>query len=358
MGPTAKRPFSNIHASISLFLIIMLAASVCGQESNFGPCSLPVEWDNVQLITDGLPDSAGKFLVVTNRPFEPGAADGAIFPNKISDYRKVSYLLATCAGGNWQLSPVDDLFKGLKSIDDGNDILLFVHGHGKSLIQVLTRSNQIKERYDISLVVFDWPSLNSNFNKSLTRVRRCGENFHNLLLHLKKYRDEEMETEQHLSLLMHSLGNYFLTHLVVNGNNQYMEKKIFDNIIMNAAAVRSKEHGEVVSQISIQDRLFVVYNEKDRVLRGAHLLTSGKMLGNLAMEPLASNATYVDFSSVVGKEHTYFAGYHSFEYEMPAFKHFFHGAFHGKDVDLSNPSLFTPGNTSDVYLVNESFTAE
>ena len=356
MRALAKRPIGNIDPTILLFLIILLTTTASGQESNFGPCSLPVDWDNIQLKTDELPASAGTFLVVTNRSFEPGAADGAIFPNNISDYRKVTYLLATCASGNWKLSPVDDLFTGLKTIDDGNDILLFVHGHGKSLPQVLIRSNQIKERYDISLVVFDWPASNSNFNKSLSRVRRCGENFYNLLLQMKQYRDEEMKENQHMSLLMHSLGNYYLTHMVVNGNNQYLEGKIFDNIIMNAAAVRSKEHGEVISQVKIQERLYVVYNERDRVLKGAHLLTSGKMLGNLAMEPLASNATYIDFSSLAGNEHTYFAGYHSFEYEMTAFKYFFHGAFHGKDVDLSNASLFTPGNTAKVYMVNDPFS--
>ena len=144
---------------------------------------------------------------------------------------------------------LEDLFTGLNEIDDGSDILLFVHGHGKNMPLVLSRANQIQERYGVSLVVFDWPSLNSNFNKSLSRVRRCGENFYNLQLQLQQYRQEKMEEDQHLSMLMHSLGNYFLTHMVVNGNNQYMGEKIFDNIIMNAAAVRTKEHGDVISRV-------------------------------------------------------------------------------------------------------------
>ncbi len=345
--------FTEKSCFLNICLSILLATTALGQENNFGPCSLPVGWDNIQLITDEQPASSGSFLVVTNRPFEPGAADGVILPNDISEYRKVTYLLATCAGGNWGLSPVDDLFTGLKTIDDGNDVLLFVHGHGKSFPQVLVRANQIRERYDISMVVFDWPSFNSNFNKSLARVRRCGENFYNLLLQLKQYRDDEMEEDQHLSLLMHSLGNYYLTHMVVNGNNQYLDEKIFDNIIMNAAAVRSKEHGEVISQVRLQERLYVICNEHDRVLRGAHLLTSGKMLGNLALEPLAGNATYVDFSLVAGNEHNYFVGYHSFEYELPAFNHFYHGAFHGQDVDLLNNSMFKPGNNPNIYMVND-----
>ncbi len=231
-------------------------------------------------------------------------------------------MLASCEGGNWQMYPVTDIFTGLDKINDGSDILLFVHGHGKNLPMVLTRANQIQTRYDVSLVVFDWPSYNSNFNKSLTNVRKCGENFYNLLLQMKQYREEKFEADQQLSMMLHSLGNYFLTHMVLNGNNQYLEEKIFDNIIMNAAAVKSKDHGELISQIRIQDRMYIALNNKDRVLRGAHLLMSGKMLGNQALDPLASNASYMDFSSVAGSEHTYFAGYHQFEDDLPAIMQF------------------------------------
>ncbi|MFH0759479.1 MAG: alpha/beta hydrolase [Bacteroidota bacterium] len=337
--------------TFSLFLYTSLALSLQGQASNFAPCSLPADWSSISLSTNELPDASEKILVVTCRPMEPDAPDGVIFPNAIADYRKVTCLVAACESGAWQLYPVDHLTSGLKMIDDGRDILLFVHGHGKSMPLVLTRANQIRELYGVSLVVFDWPSYNSNFNKSLTRVRLCGENFYNLLLQLSQYRQQEMETDQHLSLLMHSLGNYYLTHLVVNGNNQYMKEKIFDNIIMNAAAVRSKEHGEVISQVRIQDQLYVVYNNRDKVLRGAHLLTSGKMLGNQAMEPLADNATYVDFSMVAGTQHTYFAGYHQFEYDLPAFNHFYHDAFHGREADFSNASMFLPGAGEKVHLV-------
>lgn len=332
--------------------------SLSRQERKFGPCCLPVSWENITLSKNPFPESKDKILIVTNRPFEPDNSKGEIYPNSIADFRNVSYLIVTCNQGEWEICPVENLFTGLKAIDDGEDILLFTHGHGKSLRQVLTRSHQIKQKYGISLVVFDWPSLNSNFNLSLARVRRCGHNFYNLLLQLEQYRQSEMNTGQNLSMILHSLGNYFLTHMVVNGNNQYMRAKIFDNIIMNAAAIRSKEHGGVISQLQIQDRIYVVFNKRDFVLRGAHLLTSGRMLGNSVMKPLASNAIYVDFSGVAGTEHTYFAGYHDFEYEIPAVNAFFHGAFHGKDVDLSDRSMFSKANETNVIWVNGSHTAK
>jgi len=344
-------PIRNAFLAILISMIPLICLD--GQQSNFEPCSLPVDWSNIKLNLEGQPESPARMLIVTNRLFNAEDANDEPFSNDLSEFREVTYLLACCEEGTWQLFPVDDLNTGLSQIDNGNDILLFVHGHGKNLPLVLTRSNQIQERYGVSLLVFDWPSKNSNFNKSLSRVRRCGENFYNLLLQIKEYRQEKMEAGQHLSLLMHSLGNYFITHMVVNGNNQYMEEKIFDNIIMNAAAVRAKEHVEVISRLKIQDRIYVVYNNSDRVLRGAHLLTVGKMLGNLPLDPLAPNASYVDFSLVAGSEHTYFAGYHQFEEDLPAIKHFYRGAFHGEDVDLSNPSLFTTDENKKIYQVND-----
>ena len=341
-------------STISIFLVLMLFCyQLSGQQNSFGPCSSPVGWNQVNVSPTGLPENAQKILIVTNRPYLPDASDQEVFFNEVSDYRKVTYLLAACESGSWQMSPVDDFLSGMNEIDCGQDILLFVHGHGKAMPPVLTRANQIRDRYDVSLVVFDWPSFHSNFNKSLSRVRRCGENFYNLLLHLQQYRNNELNPNQHLSMLLHSLGNYYLTHLVVNGNNQYMDEKIFDNIIMNSPAVRSKEHGEVISQLRIQDQLYVVFNHRDKVLRGAHLLTSGKMLGNVVIEPLAPNATYVDFGCVAGTEHTYFAGYHQFEFDLPAIEHFFYNAFHGRKVDFSEDEMFLQKSGQPIYIVKD-----
>jgi hypothetical protein len=82
-------------------------------------------------------------------------------------------------------------------------------------------------------------------------------------------------------------------------------------------------------------------------------LTTGKMLGNVVMEPVVDNATYVDFSCIAGTQHTYFAGYHQFEFDLPAFEHFFHTAFHGGKVDFSNNSMFLPGPGDQNYVVND-----
>ncbi|MDX2429961.1 MAG: alpha/beta hydrolase [Bacteroides sp.] len=334
-----------------LFLLIS-TCTIKGQQANFPPCSLPVDWDQIEVTDSPLPESAKKFLIVTNRSYNADAPDGVVFTKELSEFRKVSYWLASCNGEKWLLNEVNDFMEGMTTIDNGRDILLFVHGHGKSFPSMLLRGNQIADKYDVSLLLFDWPSFNSNFNKSLKMVRKCGENYYNLLLQLRDYRTN-MQADQHLSMLLHSLGNYFLTHLVVNGNSQYIDEKIFDNIIMNSAAVRSKEHGQVLSEIRMQENLYVIFNKNDKILRGAHLLTAGKMLGNVVIEPLVVGATYIDFTPVAEREHTYFAGYHQFEFDIPAFEEVFDTAFHGRVIDLSKPKMFSQKGSSPIWVVND-----
>ena len=346
-----KVMIGKFFSVMALLFLLIVTSTMNGQESEFPPCSRPVDWDHVLVTDSPLPEGAHKFLIVTNRPYIADAPKGKVFPNKVSEFRKVSYFLAACDGEKWLLNPVNDFLEGMAVLDNGRDILLFVHGHGKAFTSMLIRGHQIADKYDVSMILFDWPSFNSNFNKSLSRVRRCGENYYNLLLQLQEYRSAQLQADQHISMMLHSLGNYFLTHLVVNGNNQYIEGKIFDNIIMNSAAVRSKEHGGVISRIAMQDNLYVTFNKNDKILRGAHLLTAGKMLGNVVIEPLATGATYIDFTAVAGTQHTYFAGYHAFEFDLPAFDQVFDTALHGRSVDLSNATIFSRKGSLPIWEV-------
>jgi hypothetical protein len=297
------------------------------------------EWKDVKLTSAALPDTVPTFLVVTNRPFIPDDPGKIYFPNGIAEYRKVTYAEVGYVNEKWYVRTLKSFEEGMGTFDDGKDILLFVHGHGKTFPSSLPRALMLKERYDVSLILFDWPAKHSNFNKSLARVRRCGENFFNLLVNLKDYRVSSMDEDQHLSVMAHSLGNYYLTHFVVNGSWQYLNEPFIDNVIFNSAAVRSKEHGEVISLMNISDNKYVILNKFDKVLRGAHILTSGKMLGNVVIEPHASNTEYIHFTGIAGTEHTFFVGYHRFEKENEAVFRLYNTIIHGGKPDFSSPDF-------------------
>lgn len=336
-----------------LFLIIcwLWPYIITGQNNQATFCETTPGWDKIFITKDEIPAGLEKIFVITNRPYLPDATDNEIFPNDIANFRIVSYIVAACDGRQWFFSFVNSFNEGMQAIDNGRDILLFIEGHGKTLPMALNRAFQVQKRYGVSLVLFDWPSANSDFNLSLARVRRCTDNFYNLLLQIREYKKEYMRDNQHFSILAHSLGNYFISYLVVCGDAQYLREPFIDNIVMNAPAIRTKEHGEVLSQLKFQKRMFIMLNKNDWVLRGANLLTSGKMLGNMAMKPLVDSAVYVDFTKVAGREHSYYFGYHPFEHTNPAFYYLYYNAVHGNSVNMHNEQMFAPGSTNNIFYI-------
>ena len=330
-----------LHLMLPLFTLVAYT-----QQENFTYCQQVPDWSDFKIDSNLNSDNAD-ILVVTNRPWEP--EETVFLPNEIAEWRKVTYLLATCADSNWYVNKVSNFEQAMDKFNTGEDVLLFVHGHGKNFPSTLTRASQVQKRYGVKTILFDWPAQNSNFNKSMARVRRCGENFYNLLLQLEDYKERKFKTEQHLSILAHSLGNYFLTHMVVNGNNQYLKNTFVDNIIFSAPAIKSGEHGLVLSQMEFQKRIYVALNENDRILRGAHLITYGKMLGNVVVKPTAKNTEYIHFTPLVGKQHTFFAGYYQFEFDYPVVFDFYNNALHGRKVNTENKSYYLERPTNDGY---------
>ncbi|MFH1119371.1 MAG: alpha/beta hydrolase [Bacteroidota bacterium] len=335
---------------LSFLAIIVLSFQSNAQLPPFGFCEINQEWNKFRLVHEALPDSLSKILIITNRPFNPDNCDGIYFQNAIAGFRKVTYIEVACTGNEWLMHELSDFGEGMKSVDTGNDILLFIHGHGKSFPTAVTSASQLSKRYGITVVLYDWPAQNSNFNKSLARVRRCSDNFYNLLLGLKTYRQNVMDKTQHLSVLAHSLGNYYLSYLSVNGNWQYLNDPFIDNILFNAPAIRTKEHGQVLSLLRLSKRKYVALNKNDRVLRGAQLLTSGKMLGNQIIEPRAEHTLYADFTNISEKEHNWMLGYHEFEYKTPGIFYFYNTVIHGGEVDFSKPFFTVAGENE--YLIS------
>ncbi len=334
-----------------LFVAVLLITNLLqAQEEEFGFCQKYHNREKIEFVKGGLPDSLEKIMIVTNRPVKKGESGKYYLENDIERYRKVTYLLASCTGEKWLIQILPDFLSAIQHVDVGQDLLLFVHGHGKTFCESITRAYQTHNRYDVPLILFDWPSENNNFNKSIARVRRCGENFYNLLLNLKEYREHTMDKDQHISLFAHSLGNYYISHLVVNGNWQYIKEPLFENVIFNAPAIQAKNHGEIVSRLKIGKRYYVAFNHNDKVLRGAQLITWSAMLGNVAMKPKNEKVRYVNFTDIAEKEHTYFAGYHEFEYNNKGLFYFYNTAVHGGEVNLEKHYFKVNGKLE--FMVN------
>jgi len=346
------RTIGSCLTRIFLVVFLVLSADRIQAQQSVLPACEEAAWNKIRICQGEIPEYPIRIFIITNRPYFPEAENREYFPNAIAD--TLTYFIAVCSGNSWQFHFVSGFEEGMNAINDGRDILLFIEGHRKTLPMALDRAMQVQARYGISMVVFDWPSYNLSFNGSLQAIRGCEKNFYNLLVKMKEYRGHHMDKNQHLSILAHSMGNYFLNYSVERDNGINLGDVFVDNIVMNAPAIPAKEHGKAISQMTFQRRIYITSNKNDVVLRGAGTLTSARMLGNVVVKPLTANAQYVDFSDVAGTEHSYYYGRQPFEHTIPAFYFFYNTSLHGKEVDFSEPGMFVPQQDGPGYRVNGS----
>lgn len=203
------------------------------------------------------------------------------------------------------------------------DWLLFIHGDSKTFEEAVIRGLNIQNTHHVRVIVFAWPSKDlkihglDNFYTSYENVEKSLDHFHAVLRTMEVLRNSPTNFlhENHLSLFLHSLGNYFLDQM--GSKNRLFETNplLFDNVIINAAAVEQKNHAKWVEQLQFQENIFINSNHKDFNLRGLRFFTQhGLQLGQKAKAPFAKNALYFNFSRIVGcriptgQTHTYFFG--------------------------------------------------
>ncbi len=249
---------------------------------------------------------------------------------------------------------IDD-YKALSGAN--NDWLVFVHGDKQTLSDAALRGLEIQNLHHVKVLVFSWPSEmekgngSKNFSNSKRNVAAGVVQFKELLLLLQENKRGQQWPEKpyHLSLFLHSLGNYYLERLVNDSLLADLDSNLFDNLIINAAAVNQDNHASWVNKLHIQKRIYITSNKKDFNLNGARIFTkSGKQLGERLKLPLSSEATYINFTKAIGftlptyDSHTYFIGRIPNNSEF--IKEFYTDLFHGRAVNLSDSARFLKRN--------------
>ena len=123
------------------------------------------------------------------------------------------------------------------------------------------------------------------------------------------------------------------------------QEVLFDNLIINAAAVNQEGHKDWVEQLNFQNNIYITNNRQDFNLKGVRIFTKdGKQLGEVIEAPAAKNADYIQFTEAVGfrtptgTTHTYFIG--EVANESNNIKQFYKELFHGEKIDLSDTNRF------------------
>ena len=329
-----KRHYSYLLSAVALSLfIVFFQGSRPGKESfSFRDASIPVITCRMN---DTLSRGCDAFL---NRIDQDN-------PLKIYNFSYVSD-----SGYCNRLESLTDL---AKATGDNDEILLFVHGHYKSFTDAAISGLRIQNLYDIKVLAFSWPSMmnrspgakNYLFSKGNVEAGTAG--FRDLLLLIRDFKVAQSFSgrEVKISLCLHSLGNYFLERMVNDTLLCDLPGDLFENIIINAAAVEQEGHSEWVDKLNIQKRIYITSNEKDFNLAGVRSFTdSGVQLGKHTELPHSDKAVYVDFTDAVGfrfptgATHNYFTG--KMALKNRKIHQFFEDLFHGRSVNLKDEFTF------------------
>lgn len=296
--------------------------------------------------------SDSEIFVITNRVYESNE-NGLSFLCKINPESSLTLLKVKSNNDSLNVNIIDsaDFLTQINKVE--KNLVLFIHGDSKTFEHAVLRGLEIQNLYNVKVIVFSWPSKDpfingySNLKLSIKNVQKSLIHFNLLLKFISNIKnpDKEIHSERRISLFLHSLGNYYLECMVKENMRPDEHLQIFDNIIINSAAVAQKEHKFWVEKLRCQHNIFIISNRHDFNLKGARLFVrQGKQLGELFSLPLAENAIYINFSKAVGftfpthLSHTFFIG--EIPQKSKIINGFYYDILNSKTVDLTDTDIF------------------
>lgn len=298
-------------------------------------------------------EAGDSIYLITNREIDT-TNESLDFSYKVNEASNLTFLKVTL-NASMEIESQDLRYDNFMSevCTKKSDWLLFVHGDGKTYKESVQRGFDIQNTYNANVIVFSWPSevpdINGlkNFKNSVKNVSKSMGHFNQVLSFMKDFREKSVAFKDGagLSMFLHSLGNLYLRELVGSTEKNSINDTIFDNIIMNSAAVNRENHAEWVEKLSLQKKIYITNNHYDFSLKGLHLYTNhGNQLGEEFYGAMAKNANYVHFTEAIGFQtptsntHTYFIG--DIPKQSENIKRFYYEAFRGKQIELSDTSRF------------------
>ncbi len=235
----------------------------------------------------------------------------------ISDKNAINLYTATTIDNKIRIKPSNktELYNTYQDIGVQH-VLFYVHGYGKEIEDVYQRALLIQELYDVKVVFFFWPyktlkGKQSNLFQSQAKIHQSLSIFESYIALAEEMKESNHQMQ--ISLMAHSLGNYFLKLYAIEGMEDQVV--IFDNLVLNSAAVNDRKHGEWLSKLKFQKRTYVLYNNHDFLLKGLQVFTRAKrQLGTKTKRFKIPSVTYIDLSEIIGfrrpvrDTHSYFTG--------------------------------------------------
>lgn len=269
--------------------------------------------------------------------------DSLRFVDESLDTAALKYFFLQKQEGKWKVYKAATLAEVMESLPGRKDIVVYAEGMGKTFTANVERAKLMSTQYNVHVVMFDYASTNStykpskNFRFARENARLSAAQYLSLLKELREARLSQASwiDGRKLSTFYHSMGNIILEKMVEEHDISSINGTPFiDNLVINAACVPSKHHRAWLEKIRFAKQVYVHYNRTDLQLKGAHLLTFKKQLGEKSKtKQRAENAIYINFHDMAGFQHSYFMNFPYNEYRLtPAMVDYFSKLFTGQDI--------------------------
>ena len=194
--------------------------------------------------------------------------------------------------------------------DPGKPLLIYIHGRAsgvgepkKSLEEGIYRD---LNAYGVNTIGFTWDADDGGYNPA--RAEASAPACLTFLRQTRAFYDRpEHRARPRPALITHSMGAILVAALAKSGDLGPGAPAFLSNLVLSAAAVKSKRHERWLAAISVAERVYVTVNPGDRVLGIAGMLFQPDMLGRELSEPgvIGGRVTYVDLSRL-DVNHRYF----------------------------------------------------
>jgi hypothetical protein len=274
--------------------------------------------------------------------------DPVRFVGEERDCGGLHYYFVYARKGTWHVFPVKNITEGLSYMPaPDNDWAVYADGFGKIFTSGIDRGMRMAAQQGVHVLYLDYPSYNTSKKllgnyKFAVRNAHCAYNdFVPVLDSVIRLRKEGKMGRGHLSLFFHSMGNIILRETVRNGRLPELNGSVWvDNLILNAPCVPQRHHKDWLDKITFAKRIYVHYNPQDHVLKGAHLVSFTKQLGEKLRMPLSDRAAYVNFHTIAGDNHSNFLILLQHPVPPKASLDYYRRVLHGTAVDTRDTLHF------------------
>lgn len=320
-----------------------------------------LEFKEIVMI-DQLPENYKEYshvIIASNRNLDQSNPDHILLGGRVDPSLRLKYGVALELNDHFELFMMHDL-KSILDLFPQQNLIVYVHGDGKSLEKTLWRTSLMKDAYKGDIMVFSWPTKRNDLNgldNFTNSIKNAELSTQHLSLFLHELNDVLTLNDEHKSILFHSLGNYLLERTQEAGLIDDLSNELFDNVVLNAAAVDSENHSSWVRELSFQKEIYVVSSKNDMNLRGAQYFTSlGYALGQEPKGIFVEDVYYIDMSKALGysfnrsKSHSYFVG-DAISKNKYIYK-FYQSVFEGNEQDIAE--LGQLNNETGSFIINKN----